>query len=78
MRTVYAETVEITNVDHDQKVTAQVVHFVPENRLIVEHSGVEITMMYEPRFKNYIGTAAGLEFISKSPTEIATYRESRR
>ena len=78
MRTVYETTVNITNIEHGTAAIAQVVAFYPSDKLVVSHSGVDITMNYDSRSDKYIGNAAGLEFIADAPAVLATYREATR
>lgn len=78
MKSVYKTHVSIKNIETDKVIMAEVVHYEPLKRLIVDLESIEIVMFFNSKLNQYIGVAAGLEFVSSAPELIATYKESRR
>jgi hypothetical protein len=75
---------------HDQKTTvtcsdngkgnlADVISFIPEQRLIVSlNKSIRMEMTYNPRNKLYVAHQTGLEFVSSGPGIIETKQFKRR
>jgi|AntRauTorcE11897_2_1112592.scaffolds.fasta_scaffold04190_5 hypothetical protein len=65
--TFYNDEVELYNVDKDQHVTAEVVHFEPEKSLLCSvNKMIEIRMNYT-KHGEYVGSKAGMEFKTQGP-----------
>ena len=77
MKTTYDNICDVRNIDNDTTVTADVMEFVPENRLVVSlNKSVKVTMMYNKINKKYVSSMAGLDFESQGPREY-TVKEGR-
>ena len=71
----YEETCEVNCTDNGNVVIAEILNFVPENFLSVSvNRAIKLNLTYNPTYKEYVGSAAGMEFISKGPVEIKTNR----
>ena len=71
----YEETCEVVCTDNDNTVTAEILNFVPENFLSVSvNRAIKLNLTYNPTHKEYVGSNAGLEFISQGPVEVRTNR----
>lgn len=63
----YNEECELYNVDKDQHVTAEVIHFEPEKTLLCSvNKMVEIRLNYT-KHGEYVGSKAGMEFKTIGP-----------
>lgn len=63
----YAEQVSLYNVDKDQHIQAEVVHFEPEKMLLCSINGaIEIRLNYT-KHNEYVGSKAGMEFKTNGP-----------
>jgi len=61
----YAEEVGLYNVDKDQHIQAEVIHFDPERSLLCSINGmIEIRLNYT-KHGEYVGSKAGMEFKTK-------------
>ena len=67
-RIVYKDTCELFCTDKDRTEMAELLNFVPGKLLTVSiHRSIKISLRYDEKHKQYVGSAAGLEFISKGP-----------
>ena len=77
MKTTYDKTCDVKSVDNGTTLTADVMEFMPENRLVVSlNKSVKVTMMYNKIKKKYVSSMAGLDFESNGPREY-TVKEGR-
>lgn len=64
----YKPTTQVTCSDNGKSVTAQVISFVPEQRLVISlENSIRVEMIYNPNLKLYMTKMSGLEFASNGP-----------
>jgi poly(A) polymerase Pap1 len=69
----YEDTCEVNCTDNGNTITAEILNFVPESFLSVSvNRAIKLNLTYNPTYKEYVGSNAGLEFISKGPAEVRT------
>lgn len=77
--TQYEHTVTVTCTDNDNSTTAEILSFVPGQRLIVSlNRAVRLEMVYNSKNQLYMAHQSGLEFISKGPKANETREAKRR
>ena len=75
----YEHTATVTCTDNDNSTTAEILSFIPNQRLIVSlNRAVRLEMTYNSRNQLYIAHQSGLEFISKGPKANQTTEVKRR
>jgi len=71
----YDDTCILHNVDKGQDIEAEILEFRPLVSLSVSiQRKIKLTLSYVTNKKMYVGSMAGLEFISKGPKETVTYQ----
>ena len=74
----YNDTCDITCTDNNNTVNAEVLEYKPMQMLTASlNRQVKVTLRYNDKSKDYRGAAAGMQFQSAGPTEIATTRSRR-
>lgn len=74
----YEHTAIVTCTDNDNSTTAEILSFVPGQRLIVSlNRAVRLEMTYNNRNQLYMAHQSGLEFISKGP-KANEHKEAKR
>lgn len=74
----YEDTCKITCTDNDNTVVAEVLEYKPSQMLTASlNRQVKVTLRFNEASKDYRGAAAGMQFQSTGPTEIATTRSRR-
>lgn len=69
-RTVYKDTVELTCLENNTTITAEVLDFKPAYMLVVSvNRQVKVYLRYNDADKKYVGRVGSLEFISTGPKE---------
>lgn len=53
--------------DNGKEVTANVIDFRPQVYLTVNVNTVSVNLQYVTKFNHYVGSMAGMEFISSGP-----------
>jgi hypothetical protein len=67
----YEDTCTLENTDRGRTFVAEVVNFnYQKNIACVIEGGVEIRLQYDSKHKQYVGSMAGFEFITKGPKGI--------
>lgn len=67
---MYDDRVVVMNEATKVSVECDVMDFNEKKKLIAVVNQVKISMYYENRTKKYIGTMAGMDFISDGPKEL--------
>jgi hypothetical protein len=62
----YEQICEVTSNDTDKTVTAEIISFSPQDRLIVAIAGNKLQLNYNSKGM-YIGNKVGMEFMSRGP-----------
>lgn len=76
-RTEYEETCEVQCQDNGRRVIAELLSFRPNEHLTVAIGrAIKLHMTWNKNTNNYVGTSAGMEFISTGPRSV-TYRTGR-
>lgn len=79
IKTTYADTCVLHNVDRNQDIEAEVVEFRPNHYLAVSiNRQVKVTLQYLANKNIYVGSMAGFEFTSNGPQEFTTYQGRKR
>ena len=74
MNETYANNCFVENIDSGKEVEAEVAHFQPKQSLTVYMNTVKVNLTYNERQNAYIGNFARMDFISKGPRLLGTYR----
>ena len=74
MKEVYAQEVLVECTDNGKSITADVDNFQPGRYLSVIMNTVKVNLKYQDKFDHYVGSMGGLEFLSKGPKTVGTYR----
>lgn len=74
MNHTYAQECIVENVDSGKEVEAEVAYFTPEQSLTVYMNTVKVNLTYNPRQGAYVGNFAKMDFISKGPKLLGSYR----
>lgn len=76
-RTEYQDTCNVKNTESDQVILADVLNFNPGVYLSVSiNRSVRVDLQWSDVAGCYVGTMAGLEFLSDGPDSV-TYRDTR-
>ena len=73
MRVAYDRVTSVTCIDNGKVVDADVIKYVEGQYLTVSLNTVKVTLQYNSRFKEYIGSMGGLEFKSSGPKVLGKY-----
>jgi len=69
-RTMYDDRCTIHNTDNDRTEEVEVLDFSPRKRLVVSvQRSIKLTLVYQERHGDYVGSMAGMEFTSRGPKE---------
>lgn len=60
----------VTCTDNDKTIEADVVDFRESRYLSVSMNTVRVSLQYEPKFNQYVGSMGGMEFVSKGPKRV--------
>jgi|TARA_Y100000389_G_scaffold204382_1_gene256617 hypothetical protein len=74
MKEVYAQETLVECTDNGKSITADVDNFQPGEYLSVIMNTVKVSLQYQSLGEMYVGSMGGLEFISKGPKTVGTYR----
>jgi hypothetical protein len=74
MKEVYAQETLVECTDNGKSITAEVDRFQPGQFLSVVMNTVTVNLQYQSRFDQYVGSMGGMEFVSKGPKTVGTYR----
>ena len=74
MKEVYAQETLVECNDNGKAITADVDNFQPGENLSVIMNTVKVSLQYQSLGEMYVGSMGGLEFISKGPKTVGTYR----
>lgn len=75
-RSSFEDTCKLTNTNNGVEVEAEILEFNPGKILIVSlNRSVKLTLKYNGKI--YVGSMAGIEFISVGPAETITYQGRR-
>ena len=74
MREVYAQETLVECVDNGKSITVIVDNFQPGKYLSVIMNTVKVNLQYQDKHDRYVGSMGGLEFISKGPKTVGSYR----
>jgi|ETNmetMinimDraft_22_1059887.scaffolds.fasta_scaffold49363_3 hypothetical protein len=74
MKEVYAQETLVECTDNGKSITADVDSFQPGKYLSVVMNTVKVSLQYQDLGKIYVGSMGGLEFISKGPKTVGSYR----
>jgi hypothetical protein len=67
-RVQYDQTITVTCSDNGKSNHADVLSFVPEQKLVVSlNKSIKMEMRYNPKNKMYMANQSGLEFVSNGP-----------
>jgi hypothetical protein len=70
-RTIYEQTTTVTCSDNGKSNIADVINFIPEQRLTVSlNRSIKLEMTYNKRNQLYVANQTGLEFVSSGPKKI--------
>ena len=70
MRKYYDNEAVIKCTDNGKQVTASVLDFIPEVYLVVNVNTVSVNLQFVSKFDHYVGSMAGMEFISTGPKQL--------
>lgn len=74
MNETYAQECIVENIDSGKEVEAEVAYFHPKESLTVYMNTVKVNLTYNEKQNAYIGNFAKMDFISKGPRLLGTYR----
>jgi len=74
MNQTYAQECIVENVDSGKEVEAEVAYFQPQQSLTVYMNTVKVNLTYNEKQNAYVGQFAKMDFISKGPKLLGTYR----
>jgi len=74
MNETYANECIVENIDSGKEVEAEVAYFQPQESLTVYMNTVKVNLKYNERQNAYIGNFAKMDFISRGPKLLGTYR----
>ena len=60
----------VTCTDNDKTIEADVVDFRESRYLSVSMNTVRVSLQYEPKFNQSVGSMGGMEFVSKGPKRV--------
>jgi hypothetical protein len=74
MNQTYAKECIVENVDSGKEVEAEVAYFTAEQSLAVYINTVKVNFTYNAKYGDYHGSFAGMDFTSKGPKLLGSYR----
>jgi len=74
MNQTYAKECIVENVDSGKEVEAEVAYFTAEQSLAVYINTVKVNFTYNERYGDYHGSFAGMDFVTKGPKLLGSYR----
>ena len=74
MNESYSPTCQIECIENGKKIDADVDRFHKDEYLRVYMNTVKVNLQYNTKTKTYIGSMAGLEFISTGPKLLGYYQ----
>ena len=74
MNETYAQDCIVENIDSGKEVEAEVAYFQPRQSLTVYMNTVKVNLTYNEKQNAYVGNFAKMDFISKGPRLLGTYR----
>lgn len=74
MKEVYAQETIVECTDNGKSISASVDRFQPGKYLSVVINTVRVNLQYQAKFDQYVGSMSGMEFVSKGPKRIASYK----
>ena len=74
MNQTYAQECIVENVDSGKEVEAEVAYFQPQKSLTVYMNTVKVNLKYNEKQNAYVGNFAKMDFISRGPKLLGTYR----
>jgi len=74
MNESYAKECLVECTDNGKTLTVETGDFKPESFLTVYMNTVKVNLQYDTKHKIYVGSMAGLEFITAGPDLIGSYR----
>lgn len=74
MNQTYAKECIVENVNSGKEVEAEVAYFTAEQSLTVYINTVKVNFTYNAKYGDYHGSFAGMEFVTKGPKLLGSYR----
>mgnify|MGYP003625241393 CR=1 FL=1 len=74
MNDSYAKECVVTCTDNGRTLDVDIGDFRPESYMTVYMNTVKVNLQWEPKHKIYVGGMGGLEFTTKGPKIVGSYR----